>query len=473
MNFSELKKVHMTGIKGVGMTALALCLQDLGVNVTGSDTKELFVTDKLLNKRGIKWEAGISSKHVGKDIDLLITTAAHGGLENEEVKKAKQLKIPVLTYAQALAELSFSKETICVCGVGGKTSTCSMLSVVMDTAKLAPSFVVGVGNIFPLGISGRYSKNGRDFICESDEYVVSPGVDNRPKFSLLKPKIIVATNIEYDHPDVYENFEKTKEAFMKFFQSLHKYGSLIVDADNENTMEVAKNSGVKFVSYGFNKDADYKIKNVKFSQEKISFDLAVKKSEKKVAKIQINVPGEYNIRNAAAAFAVGDLLKIDWELLKAGLNRYLGCRRRFEDMGIFYGARFYDDYAHHPGEILETIKAARKWFPKKRLVVIFQPHTYSRTKALFESFSESFKSADVVAIMDIYSSAREKADNSISSELLVNKIKENNKDVYYIGEQPRTLKWIESNVKENDVVLTMGAGDIFHLYGEMKKKSFK
>lgn len=468
MDFRKFKNVHLTGIKGVGMTALSLYLSDMGIRLSGSDVSEVFVTDDVLKKRNIVWKVGFNKKHIGKSTDLLITTAAHGGLVNEEVKYAKDHGIKVLTYAEALAEISYEKETVCVCGVGGKTTTCSMLSVLLDSASLDPSFVIGVGDIFPLGVSGRYVASGRNFICEGDEYVVSPGVNDNAKFSLLKPKVIIVTNIEYDHPDIYKSFDETKEVFLNFFNKLPKYGSLIANADNANTMSVVAKSKAKAVTYGFDKASDYRIQNVKYQDQKTKFDIYIKKSKKLVEGVVISVPGEFNVRNATSVFVAGDILGLGEEEIKKGLARYLGCRRRFEDMGNFKGAKFFDDYAHHPGEIKETLKAVRSWYPDRRIVAIFQPHTYSRTKALFGEFAKSFKKSDVVALMDIYSSARETDTLGMDSRLLADETEKYNKKTFYVGGQKETLEWIDKNVKSGDVVLTMGAGDIFHLYTGLK-----
>ncbi|HLE48744.1 MAG TPA: UDP-N-acetylmuramate--L-alanine ligase [Patescibacteria group bacterium] len=473
MDFNKIKKVHLTGIKGVGMTAMALYLQDIGINISGSDVSEVFVTDEILKKRNIKWLTGLSDKNVDKDTDLLITTAAHGGLGNVEVEYAKKKGIPVMTYAEVLAQAAGEKETIGVCGVGGKTSISSILSVVLDTAGMKPSFIVGVGNIYPLGVPGKYEKDGRNFICEADDYVISPGIDNRPKFSLLTPKIVIATNIEYDHPDIYENFEKTKEVFTQFFQKIPKFGHLIANADNANTMSVAKNFRNNLVTYGFEDSVDYRIQKLKFENQKSIFSIYNKKKKKVIENIRINLPGKFNVENATAAYVAGDLLGIDEISLKSGLERYLGCRRRFEDMGMFFGGKFFDDYAHHPGEIVATLKAAKDWFPKRRLVAVFQPHTYSRTKALFDDFARSFSEANLVALMDIYSSAREKFDPGISSEELAKKTKTFNKNCFYVGDHKMTVKWMEENIKSGDVVITMGAGDIFHIYNDLKSISVK
>ena len=470
INFNNIKNVHLTGIKGVGMTALALYLTDMGIKVGGSDVSEVFVTDEILKKKGISYKLGIKKENVPSDCDLLITTAAHGGLNNVEAVYARKKNIKVITYAEALAMISLEKETICVCGVGGKTSISSMLAVVCDSAGLNPSYIVGVGNIFPIGVPGRYVREGRNFICESDEYVVSPGVDNRAKFNLLFPKVIVVTNIEYDHPDIYKNLDETENTFLQFFNKLHKFGYLIADSDNENTMSVAKKSKANLITYGFDKTADYFIKKIRHVDQKTKFDLYIKKNKILVKDISINLPGKYNVKNAVAAYAVGNLLGISEENLRKGLNRYLGCRRRFEQMPFYKGATFYDDYAHHPKEIENVIETTRQWFRKRRIIVIFQPHTYSRTKALLDQFSKSFNKADIVGIMDIYASAREKADPKLSSEVLVKAVKRHKDKVVYLKDHANTIKWIENNVNAKDIVLTLGAGDIFHLYDKIKKK---
>lgn len=287
---------------------------------------------------------------------------------------------------------------------------------------------------------------------------------------MLKPKIIIATNIEFDHPDVYENFDNTKGTFLDFFKKLSKYGFLIANADNKNTLDVAQKSGVNIVTYGKNSVSDYQIKDIKFKNQKTYFDIYIKKKKELIRDLIINIPGEFNIANATAAFAACDIMGIDKNIILKGLLRYLGCRRRFEDMGSFFGAKFYDDYAHHPGEIKATLKAAKEWFPGRRIIVIFQPHTYSRTKALLTGFSKSFDEADMVGLMDIYASAREKLDPEVNSALLSKETTKYNKNTFYIKDHKTTLKWISGNVKAGDVVITMGAGDIFHLYEELRRR---
>ena len=213
MNIKNAKHVHFTGIKGVGMTSLALCCQDLGIKITGSDVEEEFVTDETLKNRGLPWKIGFKKENLNPKPDLLVFTGAHGGLNNPEVLVAKELGIPVISHAEALGQLAEGKKTIAVCGVGGKTTTCAMIATILEYAGLNPSYAIGVGNIPSTGTPGKYSKEGGYFICEADEYAISPGVDNRPKFSLLSPEYLVITNIKHDHPDIY----KTSEVFEQVF----------------------------------------------------------------------------------------------------------------------------------------------------------------------------------------------------------------------------------------------------------------
>jgi UDP-N-acetylmuramate--alanine ligase len=470
MNLKKIKHIHFTGIKGVGMASLALCIKDLGIKVTGSDVEEVFVTDETLRKANIKWKVGFSEKNLDPLPELLITTGAWGGLSNPEVVAAKKRGVRVMTHAEALGNLSRDKDVIAVCGVGGKTTTCSIISVLLDTAGMKPCFAVGVGDIDPLGVPGRYDRKGKHFICEADEYAVSKGINNNPRFSYLSPKFLIVSNIEHDHPDIYPTFNDTKRTFKDYFKKIDKQGLLVACIDNSNVRSLVRNLQVPVQTYGFDKKADWKIENVLFKKGETRY--WVKGKNQKPVEITINIPGRFNVQNATAAYVVGKFLKLDNTQLKNGLKKYLGCRRRFEKMGEYKNALFFDDYAHHPKEIRSTLKAAREWFGKTRIVAIFQPHTYSRTKALFNEFSKSFTDADCIALMDVYASAREKDDLGVSSSVLVKEIKKHKKDVYYSKGQKETIKWIGSNVKKGDVVLTMGAGDIFHLYIKLMGRKF-
>jgi len=454
----KVKRVHFVGIKGVGMTALACCFQDLGIKISGSDVKEVFVTDAILARRKIKWTVGFDERYLADKPDLVITTGAHGGLNNPQVKAARKAGLKVLTHAQALGGLMKEKEGISVCGVGGKTTTSAMIATVLALARKKPSFAIGVASLRPLGDPGCYT-GGEQFVTEADEYANSPGVDNRPRFSFQDPKVIVVTNIEYDHPDIYQNFDQTKETFQKFFERLPKTGLLAACADNPHTSEVVKKVAVNRQTYGFSPRADWRIEKVFFGQEQTIFSLSYQGAV--IDQIKIKVPGRFNVLNATAVFAVGTFLGLRAETIKNGLASFGGTKRRFELVGEVGKVRLYDDYAHHPGEIKATLAAARKWLPGRRLIAIFQPHTYTRTKALFNEFARAFSQADIVVITDIYASAREKDDLGINSRLLTDETAKYHPRVVYCSGEKEVAAFLKETVKEGDLVFTLGAGNLF------------
>src|SRR3990167_1158239 len=421
MNIKNAKHVHFTGIKGVGMTSLALCCQDLGIKITGSDVEEEFVTDETLKNRGLPWKIGFKKENLNPKPDLLVFTGAHGGLNNPEVLVAKELGIPVISHAEALGQLAEGKKTIAVCGVGGKTTTCAMIATILEYAGLNPSYAIGVGNIPSTGTPGKYSKESGYFICEADEYAISPGVDNRPKFSLLSPEYLVITNIKHDHPDIYKTSEEFEQVFSEFIKRVKSYGGKVVTKSKD------------LLPKGF----------------------------------KLNVPGTFNIENANNAYAVCKLIGIPGREIINGLKKYTGCKRRFEKIAEKNGILFYDDYAHHPIQIRETLKATKGWFPDKRIVALFQPHTYSRTKALFSEFAKSFNDADFVGTVNIFASARENIDSDVSSDKLIEEIKKHYPkpdNVKYLGGLQESVGFLIKTLKPGDIFITLGAGDVYKIH---------
>ena len=464
----EAKHIHFTGIKGVGMTALALCARDLGIKVTGSDTDEVFVTDDTLARRGLTWLNGFSTDHLNQRPDLVVFTGAHGGFDNPEVVEAKRLGIPVLSHAEALGELTRGKDIITVAGVGGKTTIASMVATLLDSAGRHPSFSVGVANIMALGTPGRYDKEGKQFVTEADEYAISPGIDNRPRFTFQNPKVLIIPNLEHDHPDVYSTFEDTKRVFLEFTDKVPSDGLLVACIDNKNVRELIKNTKVPVQTYGFSEDADWKIESVVIKNEKAHTTLL---HSSVVYKFSLNVPGRFNVLNATATIMAVEFLGLTQKELSQGIEAYTGCRRRIEKVLEKDGVTYYDDYAHHPSEIRAVLSALRDWYPDRRLVAVFQPHTYSRTKVLFEEFAQSFGNANKVAIMDIYASAREEKDLSVDSETLSTEAKKYHNNVQYTDGHEKTLEFLTQNTQNGDVIVTLGAGDIFHLYDELPEAS--
>lgn len=463
MKITNLNHIHFTGIKGVGMTALALCALDLGIKVTGSDVGEVFVTDETLKKRGIKWSSGFSRDNLIPKPDLVVTTGAHGGLENPEVIAAKSLEIPVLTHAQALGEFMKGKIGISVCGVGGKTTTSSMIAHILDRLGESPSYAVGAANIFSLGAPGRFDKKGKYFVAEADEYVNSPG-DHTPRFSFQHPEVIVVTNIEHDHPDVYPTFKDTQKAFNDFFNNLPKGGTLVANYDNEHLASVLETFKGSKQTYGKDAAADWIITGILISEGKSEFSLL--HANERTESITLSVPGVYNIYNAAAAIAAVSALGLGVQKAVKHLSDFTGTKRRFENMGGRDGVVFYDDYAHHPLEIKSVLEAARSSFGNKRIVAIFQPHTYSRTKQFLNEFAFSFENADIVGIMDIYASARERNTLGMSGKLLAQEISKRHKHAFYIGGLNSAKSWMDETLKAGDVVMTMGAGNLYLLHSK-------
>jgi UDP-N-acetylmuramate--alanine ligase len=462
----KVKHVHFVGIKGVGMTALACCAQDLNLKVSGSDIKEVFVTDPVLKRRKIKWQKNFKVENLKKRPDLVITTGAHGGLKNPEVIAAKKQGIKTLTQAEALGKFMEGKDGISVCGVGGKSTTASMIATVLARAGYNPSFAIGVGQIYPLNDPGRYA-SGKQFIAEADEYANSPGTDQRPKFLFQKPNIIVVTNIEYDHPDIYSNLEETKKAFRKFFNKLPNNGLLLANFDNLNIRETIKGFKGNIQTYGFSPRADWRIEKIYFTPGQTFFDLSFK--EMLFRGLSIKVPGRFNALNASACCAVANYLGLGPTKIKKGLAEFKGTRRRFEFIGEVNQIKLYDDYAHHPQEIKEILLAAKEWEPQKRIIVIFQPHTFSRTKALFREFSKSFSQAKLVIITDIYSSARESDDLDVSGKLLAYEISKYQKGVVYQPGEKEVIQFLKKEAKAGDVIITLGAGNIFQWHKNILK----
>lgn len=461
MKIEDLKKIYFMGIKGVGMCSLAVYCKKRGIKVLGSDVEKKFVTDKALKRNKIEVRKGFRKENIEKDLDLMVVTGAHGGRKNIEAREARKLAIPILTQAEALGFFSKGKRLIAVCGVGGKSTVSAMLATVFKTANLKPSYVVGVGEIFPIGAGGDYGE-GEFFIAEADEYCACLQTLRMPRFSFLKPEIVVLTNLEYDHPDFYKNFSETKAAFYSFISKIKRGGCLVINFDNLNNREflkkIKKELGwkIEIITYGFNKGADFKI-----VKKKNGFRV-VKRGEK-AKEYRIWVKGRMNMANAAAAAIVGKIAKIKDEKVRKGLASFKGTKRRFEKIGERKGILIYDDYAHHPEEIKSLLNMVRNLFRDKRIIVVFQPHTFSRTKKLMTGFAKSFENADILYLSDIFASAREKNKKLVSIEDLKKKIEKKGRKVNCFKNKERLLGHLKGELKKGDLVVTVGAGDIYEV----------
>src|SRR5258708_5359039 len=334
--------IHLVGIKGVAMTSLALCLQDAGVKITGSDVEEEFVTEEILKKRKFHIFHGFSPDNISENIQLVVYTGAHQGKNNPEVIRAAKLGIPVMSNAQALGELMKGKNVISVCGTGGKSTTSAMIAWILEKAGLSPSFAIGVGNIPNFGVSGRFVKDSRWFIAEADEYAVDPTNDKRPRFIFQDPEAIVCTNLTYDHPDIYKDFGAMKEVFTAFFKTAHS--SLYANADSPDLFQIFNTLREKdqidyfSCSVGFDAKSDYQMTNIETELGKTTFSFSyvgyaerqgfVHKS--KVWNGELQIPGAHNVRNALlAAVTTVNECGLDFPKALYALSEFEGTMRRF------------------------------------------------------------------------------------------------------------------------------------------------
>ncbi len=462
---NKIKRIHFVGIKGVGMTPLAIIAKEAGFVVSGCDVDQEFITDESLKKAGITVQIGFDKAHI-KNVDLVITTGAHGGFDNVENIEAKNKQIPVWTQGEAAGRFMdgeiFGRELkgISISGAHGKTTTTAMIATILKASGLDPSYIVGTGNVPSLGSCGHYGK-GEYFVAEADEYSTEPNYDKTPKFLWQKPLSGVITNIEFDHPDVYLSIEEMKSAFEKFTNNIKDEGALVACLDDKETATVIKKYQKRLITYGFSSQADFNIKKYSLEEDRVYFWVNAK--ETLIGQFILNVTGEHNILNALCSIVVCLELGLPFEKIKTGLLQFKGSKRRAEFRGnIASGAYLYDDYAHHPTEIKKTLETFKKSYPEKKIVCIFQPHTYSRTKSLFEQFSSSFSSADEVILTDIYSSLREKPDLSVSSKILADSVSKTKKDVLYIAKLEDVVKYLDQKEYNGGyIIITMGAGDVY------------
>lgn len=470
--FSGVKHIHLTGIKGVAMTALAACLVDLEKTVEGSDVAEEFVTAQALNKLGVKILEGFSPEHIHANTDLLIYSGAHKGSQNPEVLAAKAKGIPVMPHAEALGKLMEGKIGISVCGVGGKSTVSAMIAWILEHAGLQPSFSVGVGDVLNFHCTGRYVSESKHFAAEADEYATDPGKDNTPRFMFQNPQVIVCTNLEYDHPDIYTSLEDTKHAYLEFFRKLPADGVLVTNGESEHLQNVVRvfekermDEGktiqiVQIKSGDLQEDWQREVRYAsEFGKTTVRF-----RARGKQYVLEIAQPGEFNALNGLYAVAAATHLGVSVDQALEAMKEFKGTMRRFEDKGKKHEVQYYDDYAHHPLEIQATLKALREWYPKSKIFAVFQPHTYSRTKSLLNEFSQAFHDADEVLLLDIFASAREAIDPTVSSDILEENIAKKHQNVKNLRTLEEVTSYLRAQTGPGDIVITLGAGDLYHVH---------
>ena len=437
----------MIGIKGVGMTMLAEFLAHNGYNVNGSDVADKFMTDEVLAKAGIDVLENFSANHIGSP-DLVIYSTAYSET-NEEVKAAFDKKLKVISFAQALGDIFNTRQGIAVAGSHGKTTTTAWLGYVLKECGLEPNVMVGAR--VPQFNGASLTGSSNVLVIEADEY--------QNKLQYFNPKMILLNNIDYDHPDFFKNEADYEKVFADFIAKLPKSGILIANFEDKVVKKLSKECKGRVISYGY-KNSDYIISNISFDGQKQYFKLQLDGSDVGDFAIQLN--GKHNILNATAVIVSAIELGAELHLIRRALESFTGTARRLEIMGNFNGALIIDDYAHHPTEIKATLEAVKQKWPKKKIRVIFHPHTFSRTEALLADFAKSFKKADEVIVLDIYTSAREEKGN-ITGEDVFKAIQAEKKNVIYKPTLKEAENYLRESAVENDLILLMGAGDVFRI----------
>lgn len=446
IDFNKPEAIHFIGIGGISMSGLAEILIEEGFTVTGSDANESDLT-RHLEAKGAKVAYGQRAENITDEIDVVVYTAAVHP-DNPEFISATEKKLHILTRAELLGQMMKNYENaIAVSGTHGKTTTTSMITEILLSADTDPT--ISVGGILN-SISGNIRVGGPDlFVTEACEYTNS--------FLSFYPTTEVILNIEADHLDFFKDLKEIRQSFRLFAEKLPENGLLVINKDIEHMEDIIEGLPCKVITFGKDQESRYQAENISYDElARASYDLLV--DGEVIDKVTLGVSGEHNVYNSLAAAAVCFELGISLEMIQKGLKRFTGTNRRFEKKGEVSGVTIIDDYAHHPQEIRATLETA-KHYPHKKLWVVFQPHTYTRTRAFLDEFAESLSLADEVILADIYA-ARETDNLGISSKDIVERIEKKGVKVHYIPSFEEIETFILENCIHGDLLITMGAGDI-------------
>jgi UDP-N-acetylmuramate--alanine ligase len=456
--FSSIRKVHFVGIGGIGMSGIAEILIDQGFSITGSD-KAVSDNTERLETLGAKVYIGHVKENVEADVDALVYSSAVTP-DNPEVVEAQRRGIPVIRRAEMLAEVMRLKYGIGIAGTHGKTTTTSMVSLVLMEGDVDPTVIVG-GRL--RGLAGSNARLGKgDFIVvEADEFDRS--------FLSITPTIAVLTTLETDHLDCYRDLEDIKGAFIQFANKVPFYGFVVLCLDEPALQDIMPKIKKKIITYGLNRQADIQAVDIVHRENRSRF--VVVRNGSDLGEVEIQIPGKHNVQNAVAAIAVGLELGVPFERVKAGIEKFTGVFRRWEEKADIGGITVFDDYAHHPTEIKATLSGAKAGW-RRRVVCVFQPHLYSRTRDFYEEFGRSFFNADVLVVTDVYP-AREEPIQGITGELIVHAAKAfGHKNVHYVPDKKEVPGFLMKMKQPGDMIITMGAGDIWR-FGEEFVRNLK
>lgn len=454
--FKNIKKVHFVGIGGIGMSAIAEILVNQGFEVTGSDKSLSEVTDRL-ESIGIKVYEGHSPDNL-KDADVLVYSSAVK-LDNPEVQAAIERKIPVIKRSEMLAETMRMKYGIGIAGTHGKTTTTSMVGLTLTEGGIDPTIIVG-GKLSSLGGTNARLGNGEFIVVEADEFDRT--------FLKLTPTIAALTTLESEHLDTYKDLDDIKSAFIEFANKVPFYGFVTLCLDEPALQDIMPQINKKVITYGLNALAD--VRALDITPDGFQTMYKVKYFENELGSITLKIPGKHNVLNSLVAVIIGKELGVEFNTIKKALESFTGVYRRFE---VKYDKEVLviDDYAHHPTETTATLKGIRDAWDR-RLVVVFQPHLYTRTRDFYQEFGRSFLNSDVFICTDVYP-ARELPIEGVSGELIANITKKfGHKNVHYVADKQKVPAFLNGIKKDGDIIVTMGAGDIWK-YGEEFVKLLK
>lgn len=451
----NIQHIHFVGIGGSGMNGIAEVLINLGYKVSGSDLKQTEVTQRLASLGG-KIFIGHKPEQVG-NAHVVVTSSAVLP-DNPEVVQAKRLKIPVIPRAEMLAELMRLKYAVTIAGTHGKTVTTSLVSMVLAEGGLDPTVVIG-GRLKNIGSSAKMGK-GEFIVAEADE---SDG-----SFLKLTPTIALLTNIDDDHLDYYKTLDNIKNTFVQFVNKVPFYGSIILCGEDENIKSIIPRITRKYYTYGRGKNYDFYAENIVYEEMHTEFDLCF--SGKNLGRLKLHFPGAHNVLNSLGAAAVGIELEVGFEKIRKAFLDFTGVSRRLEVKARKKDIVFIDDYGHHPTEIRVTLETIKSIWPERRLLVIFQPHRYTRTRDLAKKFGPSFNSVSRIWLTDIYS-AGEKPIPGISSSLILESFPaEKRETVTLISDREAIIKEVVKSLRPQDVLVTLGAGDVYKIGEEILNK---
>jgi UDP-N-acetylmuramate--alanine ligase len=451
----KIRHVHFVGIGGSGMSGIAEVLLNLGYTVSGSDLKRSAATDRLVSLGARVFEGHASENAVGAHV---VVTSTAVPPHNAEVAEARRHGVPVIPRAEMLAELMRLKYGVAVAGSHGKTTTTSMVALVLDRGGLDPTVVLG-GRLGVLGSGARLGK-GEFLVAEADE--------SDRSFLKLTPTLAVVTNIDREHLDTYRDLADVQEAFLGFVNKVPFYGSVVLCLDDPPVQDILPRVERRVVTYGLSHQASVSARDLELRPTGAHYTATL--DGRPLGTVALAVPGAHNVANSLAAVAVGLDLDVPWGAVKAGLESFTGVDRRFQVRGEAGGVLVIDDYGHHPTEIRVTLEALRLRAGKRRTVVLFQPHRFTRTQALWDDFCKSFHQADVLLLTDIYPASEEPIPGVTAEALSHALVERGHRQVAWAGDLKSATEALAAEAREGDVVLTLGAGSVWTAGDELLRR---